>query len=314
MARFWRSILSVPVAAALLAALALVGCSRETPTPAGPQYSDQPATAPKPLYRLAIHPLHNPEKLLSVYQPLIDDLNQHLGNGHRFALEASRDYQEFEHKYRGRGPEFLLPNPWQTLDAMKTGYHVIAMAGDAADFKGIFIVRKDSKISSPADLRGKVVSYPSHTALAACIMPQFYLHRHGIDVNREIQNRYVGSQESSIMNVYLGESAAGVTWPPPWRLFQHDHPREAAELKVIWETPPLLNNSFMARDDVPAAIRDGVRRRLLELDQSPEGRRILAGAATARFHAADDASYQPVRDFVATFEREVRPVERKQAR
>ena len=46
-------------------------------------------------------------------------------------------------------------------------------------------------------------------------MPQYYLHQQGIDVNRDIQNAYVGSQESSIMNAYLGQSAAGVTWPPP---------------------------------------------------------------------------------------------------
>jgi phosphonate transport system substrate-binding protein len=31
--------------------------------------------------------------------------------------------------------------------------------------------------------------------------------------------------------------------------------------------------------------------------------------ATARFHAADDASYDKVRDYIAAFEREVPPVE-----
>jgi phosphonate transport system substrate-binding protein len=311
MVRIWRSIFPASVATVILTLGILSGCGREPPPSAGPRYSDKPAAEAKEVYRLAIHPLHNPEKLFSVYQPLVDDLNQHLGNGHRFVLEASRDYQEFERKYRNQEAEFILPNPWQTLDAMKTGYQVIATAGDNADFKGIFIVRKDSGITTPADLRGKVVSYPSHTALAACVMPQYYLHQRGIDVNHDITNHYVGSQESSIMNAYLRESAAGATWPPPWRLFQRDHPREAAELKVIWETPPLMNNSVMARNDVPAAVREGVRLRLLELDKTPEGRRILAGAETARFHPANDASYQPVRDFVAIFEKDVRPVERK---
>lgn len=113
------------------------------------------------------------------------------------------------------------------------------------------------------------------------------------------------------MNVYLREAAAGATWPPPWRLFQKDRPREAAELKVIWETPHLLNNSVMTRDDVPAALRDKLRALLLALDRTPEGRAILAAMETARFHPADDASYDKVRDYVAAFEREVRPVERK---
>ncbi len=296
-----------------LFALLLAGCDAP-PADRPLQYSTAPAGASVPVYRFAVHPLHNPQLLAEAYQPLIDRLNQAMSGARiesKIELEASRDYQAYEKKFRARSPAILLPNPWQTLQAMKVGYRVIAMAGDAEDFKGIFIVRKDSGIKTPADLKGKTVSYPSPTALAACIMPQYFLHQQGIDVNRDIQNAYVGSQESSIMNAYLGKSAAGVTWPPPWRLFQRDHPAEAAQLEPIWETPPLLNNSVMLRNDVPAAIGDVIRNTLLELAQTPEGQKILTGMSTARFHAADDASYARVRDYVATFERDVRPVEKK---
>jgi phosphonate transport system substrate-binding protein len=130
----------------------------------------------------------------------------------------------------------------------------------------------------------------------------------GIDVNRDIRTRYVGSQESSILSVYLGESAAGATWPPPWREYQREHPVEAAQLEVRWETPSLLNNSVMVRDDVPPGVREAVTQALLELAQTAQGRAILAGIETARFHHADDASYEPVRAYVERFERLVRPV------
>lgn len=300
---------TLPLLAGLLLALLLAGCEPQ-PADRPLQYSTAPAGVTVPIYRFAIHPLHNPQLLAEAYQPLVAHMNRQL-SGARIELEASRDYQAYEEKFRARAPAILLPNPWQTLEAMKVGYHVIAMAGDAEDFKGIFIVRKDSGIKTPSDLKGKTVSYPSPTALAACIMPQFFLHRHGLDVNRDIQNAYVGSQESSIMNAYLGKSAAGATWPPPWRLFQRDHPAEAAQLELIWETPPLLNNSLMLRDDVPAAVGAVIRKTLLDLPQTPAGQKILADMSTARFHAADDASYAKVRDYVATFERQVRPVEKK---
>ncbi|MCX8085802.1 MAG: phosphate/phosphite/phosphonate ABC transporter substrate-binding protein [Rhodocyclaceae bacterium] len=287
--------------------LLLAACERAAPPPPAPRYGNAPA-AEKPVYRLAVHPLHNPEKLVAAYQPLIDYLNREIAEA-RFELEASRDYQAYEAKFRARSPAFLLPNPWQTLEAIKAGYRVIAMAGDAEDFKGIFLVRRDSGIRTPADLKGKAVSYPSHTALAACIMPQYFLHRHGLDIRKDIENRYVGSQESSIMNVYLGKSAAAATWPPPWRLFQRDHPKEAAELEVIWETPSLINNSFMVRNDVPASLAEQVADRLVGLAKSEEGRAILAGMETARFHPANDADYDRVREYISAFEREVRRVE-----
>ncbi len=298
---------------ALLFALLLAAC--EPPPASKPlQYSTAPAGVSAPVYRFAVHPLHNPQLLADAYQSLVDHLNLQLSKARiesKIELEASRDYQAYEEKFRARSPDILLPNPWQTLQAMQVGYRVIAMAGDAEDFKGIFIVRKDSGIKTPADLKGKTVSYPSPTALAACIMPQYFLHQRGIDVKRDIRNAYVGSQESSIMNAYLGQSAAAATWPPPWRLFQRDHPAEAAQLELIWETPPLMNNSVMLRDDMPAAVGEVVRKTLLDLVQTPAGRKILAGMSTARFHAADDASYASVRDYITTFEREVRPVEKK---
>lgn len=296
-------------AAMLCWSLCLGPAQAADPKPPGPLFEGAPAAAAT-MRRFAVHPLHNPARLIQAYQPLINHLNAQVPQA-RLELEASRDYAAFEEKYRSRKAEFLLPNPWQTLQAMEAGYRVIATAGDARDFKGIFVARKGSGLQQPADLKGKAVSYPAPTALAACIMPQWYLHEHGVRVTAEIDNRYVGSQESSIMNAYLGKTAAGATWPPPWRAFQKQYPREAAEMEVLWETESLINNSVMVRNDVPAALAEQVRAALLALPNTPEGRAILAGIETAFFGAATDADYDRVRRYVARFEREVRPVQIK---
>ncbi len=295
----------------LLAALFLtVGCGRPSEQSGkGPEYAATPAGRVAPTRRFAIHPLHNPAKLHEAYGPLIDYLNERIP-GANFEVEASRDYQDYERKFRAREPEVLLPNPWHSLQAVKVGYTVIAMAGEPQDFKGLFIVRRDSGIRSVADLKNRNIAYPSRTALAACIMPQWYLHERGLDVNKDIINRYVGSQESAIMNAFLGQAAAGCTWPPPWRAFQHEHPQEAAQLMVLWETPSRVNNSVMVRDDLPPELRQRLQELLVDLHNHPEGRKILAGMETARFLSATDADYQVVQPYITRFEAEVRPVER----
>lgn len=290
--------------------LCLSACDGGSGGSHGPQYGELPQASRAGHFTLAVHLGYNPQRLLKAYQPLVDYLNRNI-HGVEFELEASRDFPAFEDKFRSRNPAFLLPNPWQSLEAMKSGYRVIAMAGDKEDFRGIFLVRKESAIRRPADIRGKRISYPAPTALAACIMPQYYLYRHGIDVMRDVENLYVGSQESSITNVLLHQADVGVTWPPPWRAFQKDFPQQAAQLKVIWETPFLINNPFMVRKDVPERISVRVSELLLALHESDEGRRILEGMETSRFHAASDASYEPVREFIRRFEKEVRPVEVK---
>jgi phosphonate transport system substrate-binding protein len=95
----------------------LTGCDQQEQTSQGPVYHETMDNR-KPVYRLAIHPLHNPRKLTEAYQPLLDYLNSKMPDVH-IELEASRDYQAYEAKFRERGPDLLLPNPWQTLEAIK---------------------------------------------------------------------------------------------------------------------------------------------------------------------------------------------------
>lgn len=296
---------------ALMGLLALFsGTARGQPQGEQPSYSATPPSAAPREYVFAVHPLHNPVRLFEIYGPLVEDLNQNLGlPGARFRLEASRNYEEFDQRLYAREYDLALANPYQTLNALKRGYRVIAKMGDDQKFTGIILVRRDSGIRRPSDLKGKKVAYPARSALAACMMPQYFLQTHGVDVNRDLQNRYVGSQESAIMNVYLGETAAGVTWPLPWEAFQKEHPDMARELVVRWETEPLINNSVIARDDVPRQVAERVARRLASLNESAQGRVILERMPLSRFELADDARYQVVEDFVRRFEHTVGPLE-----
>lgn len=259
-------------------------------------------------YVVGIHPLHNPQKLMELYNPIVEYMNNNIPQAH-FKLEASRNYEEFEKKLYEGNFAFAMPNPYQTLQSLKYGYHVFGKMGDDEVFRGIILVRKDSGIQKVTDLKGKAVSYPAATALAATMMPQYYLHTHGIDVNRDIENLYVGSQESSIMNVLRGHVAAGATWPVPWDGFQTVHPDMASELEVKWQTEPMLNNGWVVRQDIPAPIAEAFARLLFSLQDSEQGREMLAKLPISHFEPATDNTYQLVHDFLETFSKIVRPID-----
>ncbi|QCU90828.1 phosphate/phosphite/phosphonate ABC transporter substrate-binding protein [Thiomicrorhabdus sediminis] len=259
-------------------------------------------------YRFAIHPLHNPTRLFDVFNPLMDYLNARMP-GVTFKVEASRNYAAFDDKLVNAEVPFALPNPYQTLLAIDSGYHVIAKMGDDENFKGIILVRKDSNIESPLDLKGKTVSYPAPTALAATILPQYYLQKHGLDINKDISNKYVGSQESSIMNVFLGTTAAGATWPPPWKALSEERPELKKQLKVIWQTQSLPNNSVVVRNDVNPEHAEQVRQLLSTLHTTVEGKQILAGMYLSKYELADNATYSIVRNFTEEFSRTIRPLQ-----
>lgn len=287
--------------------LGLSACDGDDEPNYAPTYSGTPPIREE-VYRLGVHPLHNPETLYAVYQPLLDYLNARL-DGVRLELEASRNYAAYEAKLYDRHYDFALPNPYQTILSITHGYRVFGKMGDDDQFRGIILVRRDSPVTRIADLRGKKVSYPAPTALAATMLPQAFLQQNGLDVVREVENRFVGSQESSIMNVYLGNVAAGATWPPPWRKFQQDEPAKAEQLTVKWQTPSLPNNGLVARDDVRPELVEKVAELLFTLHDSGEGKALLARIPLSRFEPADSETYQPVRDFLTWFNANIREID-----
>lgn len=259
------------------------------------------------IYILGVHPLHNPIRLFEVYQPLVDYLNKNLKNC-EIKLRASRNYNAFDERLFNAEFHFALPNPYQTVEATKHGYTIFGKMGDDFNFKGIILIRKDSNIKNVMDLKGKIVSYPAPTALAATMMPQWLLYKNGLNVMTDIENIYVGSQESSIMNVYLGKSIASATWPPPWLAFKKQRPKVAKDLIVKWETETLPNNGLVARNDVPKDVVTNVGKLIFNLHTHEEGRKILERMELSKYEPANDLTYQSVRDFLIKFEKEVRPI------
>lgn len=304
----WRLIFSLLIMSVALVAAA---CNQKTDQSTGPMFSEKSATSTESAeqeYIFSVHPLHNPKRLHEIFGPVFDYLTENI-EGARFRLEASRNYASYDEKLYARKFHFSLPNPFQTVNSMNHGYRVFGKMGDDQNFRGIILVRKNSGIRTVADLKGKAISYPAPTALAATMMPQYYLHTHGINVMKDVETRYVGSQESSIMNVYLGNVAAGATWPPPWRALIKERPELEKELKIIWQTEPLPNNGLVVRDDVPEVVVKKVAQLLFDLHKHEEGKKWLERMELSKFEPADERTYQPVRDFVDRFSKTVRPVQ-----
>jgi phosphonate transport system substrate-binding protein len=282
----------------MLASLSLLlACSKEAPV-APIAYDSKPAvTDQRQHYVFLVHPLYNPQLLHQKFAPLMEYLSAQMP-GTVFDLKTSNDYADFESKLRQHQADFALPNPYHATLARDWGYQVIAKMGDDSVFKGIFLVRTDSPIRQPTDLKGKVVAFPAPTALAAALMPQLYLQKQGVDVQTDITTIYVGTHNSSIMNAYLKQSAASATWPAAWKAFQQSNPNEAAQLRVIWETPTLIQNAIIARTDVAEPVRAKVAGLLTTLQNSAPGRALLAAIDTQSFVVANDVDFEVVRQFL----------------
>lgn len=287
-----------------LACALLTACEGPPQATYTPEYGAAPGRA-RAVYRFAVHPLHNPQRLTEVYGPIVAYLNERLG-GPTLQFEAARSYEDFESKLYGRQYDFSVTNPLETLRSVQSGHRIFAKLGDDDTMRGVILVRRDSGIHRVEQLKGKAVSFPAPTAIAATMMPLWYLHTHGLDANRDVRRIYTGSQESSIMSAYLGTSAAAATWRVPWQAFQRNKPELAAELVMRWETPYLVNVGVVARDDVPAEVVERVGALLTGLHESEEGRTLLRAIPISRFEPASTETYGPVGAFMAEYEKAIR--------
>jgi phosphonate transport system substrate-binding protein len=291
--------------ATLLAGVLLLGaCSRQDGDgPYAPRLAAPPVAAALVEYKFGVVPMENFRHVYEVYQPIVDHLNANL-QGVRLILEVPRGLAEHEQQLRARHFGFALSNPYQTWQAVqKDGYHVFAKMGDDGAFRGIWLVRRDASIHKVADLKGKKICFPPRTALAATMMTQLALHEQGIDLQRDVDVSYVATQDSSIMQVYLKNAAAGATWPLAWVSFQRLHPAEASEMEVRFPTAPMINQGLVARSDVPPAVVARVADLLAGLHQTEQGRVMLARLPIRQFDKADNASYEVVRDFMLKYRR-----------
>lgn len=286
--------------AVLLCALSACKEARE---PLAPEFGSTPAAGHTRSISFAVHPLHNPRRLDAVFGPLMPRLAE--ASGKRFRLEASRSYDAFERKLAAREVEFALPNPYQISKLGDAGYHVIAKMGDDERFYGILLVRRDAGITSLQQLRGSRIAFPAPTALAATLMPQHLLAEAGLLPGRDYEPVFVGSQDSSIMTVEAGGVTAAATWPPPWEALVRERPELAERLEILANTPPLVNNGVVARDDVDPSLVSTVRRVLLSLNQDDAGRDILHAMELSRFTDATEANYAPVTRFLEQYTAEV---------
>lgn len=267
-------------------------------------YGNEPVVpVQKPVYRFAVHPLHNPQRLFANFQPVIDIINREAGGEFSVRLIAARDYAFFEKRLMNGEFDFALANPLQAIWSLDRGYRLISKMGDDEHFRGLIILRRDAHIKKPTDLAGGTMIFPSPTALAATMMPRYFLHNHGLDFS-SVDIGYSGSQESAIMNVYLGKADAVGTWPMPWELFLKEKPELGRQLKLQWQTEPLVNNALVSRPGLPEEHVGRLVDILLNLDKSAEGRAALAGLRLSSFDKIDPDEYtRKVKNFLKDYEK-----------
>lgn len=241
-----------------------------------------------------------------LYDSLVKYFNANIG-ARKVRLIAVKNISEYTKKANEGQFDFTVTNAVHALQLEKMGYEIAGLPVDLDEdgFTGIIVVRKDGQVKNMEDLKEKTICFPDSFALAGTMLPMYYLHEHGLDVNRGIKRLYTASQESSIMNVFLGNCEAGATFSIVWKFFEKEQPEIAKQLQVKWKTAHMYTSALVFKKELNDGVKNRLKQLFFTLHESDFGRRMLAKTYLKRYEPANAGSFQHVRDFIEKYKKQI---------
>ncbi|MBI5632348.1 MAG: phosphate/phosphite/phosphonate ABC transporter substrate-binding protein [Nitrospirae bacterium] len=232
------------------------------------------AYAAQKSYTIGVVPQFEQRKLHATWKPIIEDLERRTGLA--FDLNSTLTIEAFEKAIERGEFDFLYMNPYHIVQVHdKQGY--IPLVADKAPLRGILVVRKDSAIQSPADLNGKVVAFPSPNAIGATLLPMSDL---GQLFQATVRPLYVKTHSSVYLHVAKDLAAAGGGVE---KTLQEQSEELRSVLRIIYTTRSFPSHPVAAHPRVSRDVREKVRRALLDMNNTPEGRAMLQKVPVEQF-------------------------------
>jgi phosphonate transport system substrate-binding protein len=207
---------------------------------------------------------------------------------------VTSDFDQYEKQLKSGAIAMGYENPY--IYTLVSGTHeALAMAVKGKDrdkFRGIIIARKEKRLSSLEDLRGKTIAIVGYTSAGGYLSQKLSLMQAGIDVVKDctIIEAVDNKQENVILSVYTGEVDAGFIRESA--LHQADDYISPAQLTVVGESAWLPNWAFSVDRRLPDKLKKEIRSALLQLKPDHP---VMKALKIDQFQPAVDSDYQPVR-------------------
>jgi phosphonate transport system substrate-binding protein len=167
-----------------------------------------------------------------------------------------------------------------------------------SSYKGYIFTRKDSVIDSVASMRFAVIAFVDRATTAGYIFPLAYFNEHGVKNLGTYfkESFFTGSHDAAIYAVLNKEADIGCAKNTIFDLLAKSDPSVKENLVILATSPEVPSNGFGLRNDIPTDIRQKLKSVFLEMDEDPEGRRVLKKFGAKEFIKTTASDYKVVID------------------
>ncbi len=250
--------------------------------------------------RVSAIPDENPNELLRIYTPFAEYLGKQLAMKVQFVPVV--DYAATVEGLAAKKLDLVWYGGFTSVQAVKrtNGQATrLAMRKEDAEFKSVFVSRKDGGIRSLADLKGKSFAFGSVSSTSGHLMPRFFLLKSGINPERDFGQKpaFSGAHDATVLWVESGKVDAGALNFLVWEKLVETKKVDPSKVQVFWTTPPYVDYVWTARADLDPGLRERITQAFLKLKyENPEDRRILDLHRTKGYIKAQDEDWKGIEE------------------
>jgi phosphonate transport system substrate-binding protein len=291
-----------PVLAGLMILLSVIGCTGEndvTSIDFSRRVSVQQQKAPveKNIYfRVAVGSMISPKETVGNYHQLLNHIASRLGR--RIQLVQRKTYSEIN-ELIGLGKidlAFICSGPY-VGGREKYGFEALAMPRVRGShfYQAYLIVNKNSSFRTLDDLGGKTFAFTDPESNTGRLVPAYWLKLKGKSPDLFFgKTIYTYSHDSSIMAVAMSLVDGASVHGHIWEYYNKRDPMHTARTRIIRKSDLFGNPPVVVSNKMPEPLKENIRALLLNMHQTPEGKKILDGLMIERFVTPREECYKPI--------------------
>lgn len=144
----------------------------------------------------------------------------------------------------------------QTKGACRT----LVMRDVDCDFRSVIVARADTSIDEVADLAEQTLVLGSRDAAEVTVLPLHFLRQQNCDLTDtriisldeevDLRGNPCSSEQHVLKAVLSNRGQAGIIGERLWEHLQKNSPAQAAQLKLVWRSPPFSHCVFTSHADL----------------------------------------------------------------
>ncbi|TLD97610.1 phosphonate ABC transporter substrate-binding protein [Helicobacter jaachi] len=244
----------------------------------------------------AVIPVAGSSSMEAMWGPVVKRLEKDLGM--KVNLKFVNDYagvitaMQYNHVQLAYfGPESYVQAALRAnAEVLATEVNTQGIAG----YHSIIITKKDSKLTTLEQLKGKTFAFTDPNSTSGTLVPSVYFKKIGIDPQKYFSKViYSGGHEASILSVKAGRLDGAATNDLD---FQKGIGKgwKKDDFNVIWTSDLIVGAAIAARKDLPQDLKDKIQNTFINI----KDKQTLDAIKNGGFIVGKDSDYDVIRELM----------------